>query len=51
MQGPVWDVLEKRTTCFNLFLIVPTHALHYTLKYQNLTLKHLKFAPACFGLL
>jgi len=32
----------------NLFLVVPTHALHYTLNHQNLTLKHLKFAPTCF---
>jgi hypothetical protein len=28
----------------NLLFIVPTHALHYTLK-------NLKFAPTCFGLL
>jgi hypothetical protein len=35
----------------DLFFIVPTHALHYTLKYEILTLKHLKFAPTCFGLL
>jgi hypothetical protein len=35
----------------NFFFIVPTHALHYTLKYEILTLKHLKFAPTCFGLL
>jgi len=36
----------------NLFFIVPTHALHYTLiSHFNLTLKHLKFAPTCFGLL
>ena len=34
-----------------VFFIVPTHAFHYTLKHQNLTLKHLKFAPTCFGLL
>ena len=50
-------VAWKLTTEFYLivdiyhFFIVLTRALHYTLKHKNLTLKHLKLAPTCFGLL
>jgi hypothetical protein len=35
----------------SFFFIVQTLALHYTLKHQDLILKHLKFAFTCFGLL
>jgi hypothetical protein len=45
------SLLYRAACCFNLFFIVPTHALHYTFKCLNLTPKHLKFAPTCFSLL
>ena len=32
-SSPVSSLLYRAACCFNLFFIVPTHALHYTLKY------------------
>jgi hypothetical protein len=44
------SLLYRAACCFNLFFIVPTHALHCTLKFWTVTLKHFRFATTCFGL-
>jgi hypothetical protein len=48
-QKTVAITFLKLTTVLNLFNI-PTHApIIYTLQITKFTLKHLKFAPTCFG--
>jgi len=43
----LWSSLLYRACCFNLFFIVPTHALHYTLTLKSHT-KTLKIRPYMF---
>ena len=43
-----YSLLYRAACFFTLFFIVPTHALHYTLKYYNSTLKPLKIRPYMF---